>query len=216
MAGKNTAAFGIYLDRGTAEAAISELLDRGFRNEDLSALMPENLGSKELASVKAAKAPEGTTAGATAGAVVGGTLGLQARIGALAIPGVAPIIAAGQIVATLAGIGSARVVGGLIGAFIGAGMPEYEAKRYEGRLKEGGIPVSVHCDNSDWTACAKQILRATGAWDVSSTGESAGDYGNSDRPMPRQTGTAPKSFEHRNWPLKLRPCLGFRPRGSPK
>jgi len=186
MAGKNTAAFGIYPDRATAEAAVSELLDRGFRNEDISALMPENLGSKDLASVKSTKAPEGTATGATTGAVVGGTLGLLAGIGALAIPGIGPLIAAGPIVATLAGIGSGGVVGGLTGALIGAGIPEYEAKRYEGRIKSGGILLSVHCDNSEWTSRAKQILKATGAEDVSSTGESSGDFGNTDRPTPRR------------------------------
>jgi hypothetical protein len=185
MAGKNTAAFGIYPDRATAESAISQLLDRGFRNEDISALLPENLGSKELSSVKTTKAPEGTAAGATTGAVVGGTLGLLAGIGALAIPGIGPLIAAGPIVATLAGIGSGGVVGGLAGALIGAGIPEYEAKRYEGRIKSGGILLSVHCDNSEWTSRAKEILKATGAEDVSSTGESSGDFGNTDRPMTR-------------------------------
>src|SRR5246127_1741750 len=134
MAGKNTAAFGIYPDRATAESAISPLLDRGFRNEDISALLPENLGSKELASVKTTKAPEGATAGATTGAVVGGTLGLLAGIGALAIPGLGPFIAVGPIVGALSGLGAGGAVGGVTGALIGLGIPEYEAKRYEGRV----------------------------------------------------------------------------------
>jgi hypothetical protein len=184
MAGKNTAAFGVYSDQAHAEAALNTLLGRGFRNEDISVMMPENLGSKQLATVKNTKAPEGTTTGATAGAVVGGTLGLLAGIGALAIPGVGPLIAAGPIVATLAGIGSGGVVGGLAGALVGAGIPEYEAKRYEGRIRNGGILFSVHCDDSEWTSRAKEIMRATGAEDIASTGESTGDYANTDRPMP--------------------------------
>src|SRR5205814_5546904 len=101
------------------------------------------------------KAPEGTTTGAVAGGVVGGTLGLLAGIGALAIPGLGPFIAAGPIMATLAGMGAGGVVGGLVGALVGMGIPEYEAKRYEGRVKEGGILMSVHADNSDWTKRAK-------------------------------------------------------------
>lgn len=189
MAGKNTAVFGIYSDRAQAEEAVRQLMGTGFRAEDISALMPENMGSKELATVKATKVPEGTATGATAGAVVGGTIGLLAGIGALAIPGIGPLIAAGPIVATLAGIGSGGVVGGLAGALVGAGIPEYEAKRYEGRIREGGLLLSVHCDNSDWVSKAKDTLKMTGAQDVSSTGESRGDYANTDRPMPIPTRT---------------------------
>ena len=132
---------------------------------------------------KATKGPEGATAGATTGAVVGGTLGLLAGIGALAIPGLGPLIAAGPIVAALSGIGAGGVVGGLTGGLIGMGIPEYEAKRYEGRVKEGGILLSIHCDNSDWTKKAKNLLEQTGAEDISSTGESSADYEKTDRPV---------------------------------
>lgn len=182
MAGKNTAAFGIYRTTGAAEQGVDALRSAGFRVEDISALLPENVGTKDLKTVKATKAPEGTATGATTGAVVGGTLGLLAGIGALAIPGLGPLIAAGPIVATLTGIGAGGVVGGLAGALIGMGIPEYEAKRYEGLIKEGGILVSVHCDNSEWTSRAKDVLKQTGAQDVSSTGESSADYAASDRP----------------------------------
>ena len=119
--------------------------------------------------------------------MVGGTLGLLAGIGALAIPGVGPLIAAGPIMATLAGVGSGGVVGGIIGALAGMGIPEYEAKRYEGRVKEGGILLSVHCDNSDWVGKAKDILKTTGAEDVSSTGEASADYEKTDKPISRTT-----------------------------
>jgi hypothetical protein len=185
MAGKNTAAFGIYRDRATVEAAIDVLRDRGFRNEDISVLMPQNLGSKDLGTKKATKGPEGTAAGAGAGAAVGGTLGLLTSLGVLTIPGVGPLLAAGPLVATLAGMGAGGAVGGLTGGLIGLGIPEYEAKRYEGRVLNGGILLSVHCDDSEWTGRAKDTLRQTGAEDVSSSGEKAADYAKSDRPLPR-------------------------------
>ena len=124
-----------------------------------------------------------------AGGAIGGTLGLLAGIGALAIPGLGPFIAAGPIMGTLAGIGSGGVVGGIVGALVGMGIPEYEANRYEGRIKEGGILLSVHCDNSDWTKKAKDLLKQTGADDVSSTGEASAAYTESDRPVARGTGT---------------------------
>jgi len=131
------------------------------------------LGTKDMGTEKATKAPEGAVAGAGSGAVLGGTLGLLAGIGALAIPGVGPLIAAGPIMATLAGIGVGGAVGGFTGALIGLGIPEYEAKRYEGRLQRGGILLSVHCDTSDEIDRAKEILERTGAEDISSTGESS-------------------------------------------
>jgi len=130
-------------------------------------------------------APEGTAAGATSGAVIGGGLGWLAGIGALAIPGLGPLIAAGPIVAALAGAGAGGVLGGLTGALVGMGIPEYEAKRYEGRVKEGGILLSVHCDDSNWTKRAKEILERTGADDVSSAGEASADFSKTDKPMPR-------------------------------
>jgi hypothetical protein len=185
MAGKNTAAFGIYRDRPTAENAVDALRAQGFRNTDISVLLPGNLGTKDFAHEKNTKAPEGATAGAASGAVIGGGLGWLVGIGALAIPGLGPFIAAGPIVALLAGVGAGGAIGGVAGALIGMGIPEYEAKRYEGLVKEGGILLSVHCDSSEWTKKAKQILENTGANDVSSTGEAAADYAASDKPMRR-------------------------------
>jgi len=190
MAGKNTAAFGIYRTREGAERGVDALLENGFRNEDVSVLLPENEGTKDFAHEKQTKAPEGATTGAGAGAVVGGTLGLLAGVGALAIPGLGPFIAAGPIMGALAGIGTGGVVGGLIGALVGMGIPEYEAKRYEGMVKEGGILVSVHCDNSDWVKRAKDILDRTGAHDISSAGEASADYAQTDKPRSRFGGGA--------------------------
>jgi len=188
MAGKNTAAFGIYRTREQAENAVDTLTANGFRSTDISVLMPENIGTKDFAHEKSTKAPEGAAAGAGTGAVIGGTLGLLAGIGALAIPGLGPFIAAGPIMGALAGAGTGGAVGGLIGALVGMGIPEYEAKRYEGLVKAGKILLSVHCDNSEWTKKAKDILERTGAEDVSSTGESSADYAASDKPRVRHGG----------------------------
>src|SRR5215207_6270877 len=163
MAGKNTAVYGIYRDRAHVEDAVDALIDNGFRSEDISVLMPENVGTKDFAAEKNTKAPEGATAGAGTGAVVGGTLGLLAGIGALAIPGLGPFIAAGPIMGALAGAAVGAAVGGVTGALVGMGIPEYEAKRYEGQVKDGGILLSVHCDNSEWVDRAKRILKQTGA-----------------------------------------------------
>jgi Protein of unknown function (DUF3341) len=185
MAGKNTAAFGIYSDRARVENAVDVLKADGYRNTDISVLFPQTAGTKDFAHEKHTKAPEGATTGAGTGAVVGGALGWLAGIGALAIPGLGPFIAAGPIMAALAGVGVGGTVGGVVGALVGMGIPEYEAKRYEGRVKSGGILLSVHCDDSEWTKKAKKILEDTGAEDVSSTGESSADYSVSDRPMPR-------------------------------
>src|SRR5438128_3700927 len=185
MAGKNTAVFGIYSNRTSVESAVDALKTAEFRNSDISVLFPENTGTKDFAHEKNTKAPEGATTGAGTGAVVGGALGWLAGIGALAIPGLGPFIAAGPIVAALAGAGAGGAVGGVVGALVGLGIPEYEAKRYEGRIKSGGMLLSVHCDDSEWTGKAKRILEERGAEDVSSTGESAADFSKSDRPMPR-------------------------------
>jgi hypothetical protein len=133
----------------------------------------ERFGQKDIGTVKSTKAPEGATTGAGAGAVIGGTLGLLAGIGALAIPGVGPLIAAGPIMAALAGIGVGGAVGGFTGALIGMGIPEYEAKKYEGRLQKGAILFSVHCDTSEQIKRAKEIVERTGAEDISSTGETS-------------------------------------------
>lgn len=172
MAFKNIAVYGIYNDRMMLEQAVEELRDAGFRNSDISVLFPHGDATKEFAVEKETKAPEGAATGAGAGAVVGGGLGWLAGIGMLAIPGVGPFIAAGPIVAALAGAGTGGVVGGIAGGLVGMGIPEYEANRYEGRIKEGGILLSVHADNREWKDRAKDILDRTGADDIGYKGES--------------------------------------------
>ncbi len=185
MAGKNTAVFGIYATRDLVEGAVDALRASGFRNTDVSVLFPENVGTKDFAHEKGTKAPEGATAGAGTGAVIGGALGWLAGIGALAIPGIGPLVAAGPIMAALAGVGVGGTIGGITGMLIGMGIPEYEAKRYEGRIRDGGILLSVHSDNSDWTRKAKDILERTGAQDIASAGEASADFQKTDKPMKR-------------------------------
>src|SRR5882724_7992938 len=181
----NTAVFGIYHDRLSTENAVAALMEAGFRNTDISVLFPENVGTKDLGHEKNTKAPEGLATGASSGAVIGGTLGWLVGIGALAIPGLGPFIAAGPLMAALAGLGVGGAVGGLVGALAGMGIPEYEAIRYDGRVRAGGILVSVHCDNSEWVGRAKEILKQTGAEDIASAGESGSDYGKTDKPLAR-------------------------------
>jgi len=189
MAKKNTAVFGIYQDRRHAEEAVDALRAAGFRASDVSVLLPDNVGTKDFAHEKNTKMPEGTATGATSGGVIGGALGWLAGIGALAIPGVGPFIAAGPLMGALAGAGVGGTVGGVVGALVGLGMPEYEAKRYEGRVRDGGVLLSVHCDDADWVKRAKDLVRNTGAQDISATGEAAADYAKSDRPMTRAMGS---------------------------
>jgi hypothetical protein len=176
MTSKKTAVFGIYRTEQQAERTVDDLLAAGFSNDDISVLLPDNKGTKDFAHDKSTKAPEGTTVGVTTGGAIGGALGLLAGIGALAIPGVGPFIAAGPIMAALAGLGVGGAVGGLIGALVGMGIPEYEAKRYEGHIKAGGVLLSVHCDTSAEIASAKDLLKHTGAQDISSSGEASADF----------------------------------------
>jgi hypothetical protein len=171
MAGKKTAVFGIFDTTAQAEQAVDRLIQAGFVSGDISVLLPDSQSSKEFAHEKSTKAPEGTTTGAAAGGAIGGTLGLLAGIGSLAIPGVGPFIAAGPIMGALAGLGVGGAVGGLLGALVGMGIPEYEAKRYESRVKEGGVLLSVHCDSSEEVNRAEEVLKSIGAQDVSSAGE---------------------------------------------
>ena len=175
MAKNNTAVFGIYPSYTNVESGVAGLKAAGFSNRDISVLFPESAGSKDFAHEKGTKAPEGATAGAGTGLVLGGTMGWLLGVGALAIPGLGPFIAAGPIMAALAGAGVGGAVGGVTGALVGMGIPEYEAKRYEGRVKDGGILLSVHSGDSQETKRAKQILEATGAQDISSTSESKSD-----------------------------------------
>ncbi len=181
----NISVFGIYPDRVSVEEAVEALRAAGFRGTDISVLFQDNQGTKDFAHEKNTKAPEGATAGGIVGGISGGVLGWLTGIGALAIPGLGPLVAAGPIVAALAGVGAAGAVGGIIGGLVGMGVPEYEAKRFEGRIKQGGVLMSVHCDSDDWVKRAKELLRRTGAEGVASTTESGADYYVSDKPMPR-------------------------------
>jgi hypothetical protein len=173
MADKKTAVFGLYGSVTQAERAVDALMLARFASGDVSVLLPDNDSSRSFAHEKHTKAPEGATTGLATGGTLGGALGLLAGIGALAIPGVGPFIAAGPIMGGLAGLGVGGAVGGLLGALIGMGIPEYEAKRYEGRVRDGGILLSVHCDTSEEISRAKDVLKRTGGEDVTSTGEGA-------------------------------------------
>ncbi|MBL7670281.1 MAG: DUF3341 domain-containing protein [Bdellovibrionaceae bacterium] len=176
MKSKNEVVLGIYKSRQEVEKAIDTLKDDNFSASDISVLVPDLAGSQDFAHTKGTKAPEGAATGAGTGAVIGGTLGLLVGIGALAIPGVGPFIAAGPIMAALAGVGVGGTVGGVTGALIGLGIPEYEAKRYEGFVKNGGILLSVHADSSEEVAKAKKCLEVSGAEDISSTGETKSEW----------------------------------------
>ena len=172
---KNRAVLGIYQNRRALEMAVDELKMAGYRNADISALLPTDESTKEFAHTKGTKAPEGASVGAASGALLGGALGWLIGIGSITIPGIGALVAAGPIVGSLAGVGVGGALGGLAGALVGMGVPEYEAKRYEGRVKEGGILLSVHCDNNDWERQAKEILKRTGAFDIAAVGESGSD-----------------------------------------
>src|ERR1700720_4081900 len=188
MSAKKTGVFGIYSTRVAVENATDSLMRAGFPTSDISVLLPESLGGpKDMGTEKASKAPEGTAAGVTAGGVIGGALGVLASVGLLAIPGLGPFIAAGPIMAGLAGMGVGGAVGGVTGALIGMGIPEFEAKRYEGRLQKGGILLSVHCATSEEIKRAKEVLKQTSAEDITSTGEASVDGKKTDRDVAAKT-----------------------------
>ena len=170
MASKNTVV-GLTSSHEQAENIVNELQRAGFSSDDVSALFPDKKGTRDFAHEKNTKAPEGAITGASAGGAIGGTLGLLAGIGALAIPGLGPFIAAGPIMAALSGAAAGATVGGVAGALIGMGIPEMEAKRYEGKIKSGNILLSVHVDSSEERDRAKKIFESGGATDVTTTGE---------------------------------------------
>jgi len=152
---------------------VDQLKASNFLNTDISVLFPDKSGTKDFAHEQHTKAPEGATTGGITGGVLGGALGWLVGIGALAIPGVGPFIAAGPIMAALGGVALGGAVGGIAGALIGLGIPEYEAKRYEGKIKSGNILISVHTENSKEISRAKEIFKNAEAEDISTTGESA-------------------------------------------
>jgi hypothetical protein len=197
MPNKNVAVFGIYRTQNSAETAVDRLVAAGYSDQDVSVLMEDAQSSREFAHEKNTKAPEGASLGVTTGGVIGGALGLLAGIGSLAIPGIGPLIAAGPIVAALAGVGAGGALGGVVGALVGLGIPEYEARRYEGHVKNGGILLSVHCETSGEILRAKEVLKATGAQDIASTGEKS--TGSDDREYVRD-GYRDEAVERRATP----------------
>lgn len=163
--------FCIAMSRAQAEQIVQDLKVAAFSNNDISVLFPDKTGTRDFAHEKGTKAPEGGAAGAGGGAAVGGVLGWLAGIGALAIPGVGPFVAAGPIVAALSGAAVGGAVGGIAGALIGMGIPEYEAKRYEGKVKDGNILISVHTDDSDEVKRAEEIFERANAQEIATAGE---------------------------------------------
>ena len=189
MSNKNTSVFGIFLSQTDGENAMEALKLAGFRGTDISVLFSDNTGTKDLAVEKNTKAPEGTVTGAASGAVVGGVLGWLAGMGALMIPETGALMAAGPMLGMLSGMGAGSVLGGIVGALVGMTQPEYEAKRFEGRIRKSGVLMSVHCDDPDWVKTAKTILEQTGAEDIGASTEAKADFASSDRPRPRKVDT---------------------------
>lgn len=173
--------------RTQADSIVTKLQGQGFKNNDISVLFPDKDGTKDFAHEHNTKAPEGAVAGVGAGGAVGGTLGLLAGIGALAIPGIGPLIAAGPILAALSGAAAGAAVGGITGALIGMGIPEIEAKRYEGKLKGGNILISVHCETSEEVKRATDLFKAERAEDICNTTESSVPSARDTLPKPRES-----------------------------
>lgn len=170
-----TSIYGLASTDAQANTIVQALKNAGFRLDDISVLFPDKSSSRDFAHEKNTKAPEGAAAGGATGGVVGGALGWMVGIGALAIPGVGPFIAAGPILASLSGAAIGAAVGGLTGTLIGLGIPEFEAKRYEGKILKGGILISVHADDGKWSDRAKQVLKEAGVSDISASGEASAD-----------------------------------------
>ena len=193
MSGKNTGVFGTYSTYAGVQSAADALKTAGFRGTDVAALVPENQGSKDLALEKHSKAPDGFMIGAIIGGIIGGILGWLFGSGTIALSGLEPLVNAGAVVATLAGIGALGILGGILGGFSGLSAPEYQAKRYAGRKKNGGLLLSVHCDGPEWLKRAKQTLKVTGAENIASAREAGADYAASDKPLARTvTGGSPE------------------------
>jgi hypothetical protein len=185
MARSNISAFGIYRDKDTVADAIETLKASGFRAADISVLYPENQGSKDLAHEKHTKAPEGAVAGGSIGALAGAGVGWLASAGMLGAMALEPTLSAGPILSVFSGVGVGVMAGGLVGGLAGMGIPEYEAKRFEGRVRHGGILLSVHCDNPEWRRTAVKLLKQSGAMDISTAGEARADFMRTDKPRSR-------------------------------
>ena len=180
------AIFCIATNETQAESIVDQLKTAGFSNNDISVLFPDKTGTKDFAHEQHTKAPEGAVTGGSTGGILGGTLGWLAGIGALAIPGVGPFIAAGPIMGALSGAAVGAAVGGITGALIGMGIPEFEAKRYEGKIKAGNILISVHSENGDQSKSAKEIFERAGAQDISSSSEASVKTAYADKDLDRE------------------------------
>lgn len=191
---RNTSIIGIYPDRTTVSDAISVLHKAGYRATDISVLSSDNQGSKDFGHEKHTRAPAGAAAGAAVGAILGAALAWLVSSGALIIPGLGPLIPAGPVLAVLAGAGAGGALGWIVGLLAGLPLSEYVAKRYAGRIRRGGILLSVHCDSQEWCNRAKKALKDTGARNISSASEAAADYGTTDKPTER----APAPVTDRN------------------
>ena len=186
-----TSVIAIATSSNQAELIVDQLRAAGFSGNDISVLFPDKRSGKDFAHEKHTKAPEGATVGGTAGGVVGGALGWLAGIGLLAIPGVGPLIAAGPIMAALSGAAVGGLVGGIAGALVGLGVPEFEAKRYEGRIRAGNILISVHTEKHEEVSRVKEIFKNGGATDISATGESSVPSAKSQNRQDRPSATRP-------------------------
>ena len=186
------AVFGIVNSQRLAETVVSDLTSAGFASTDISVLLPDKGSTRDFAHEKNTKAPEGAAAGAGTGGIAGGTLGLLAGIGALAIPGFGPLIAAGPLLAALSGAAVGAAVGGLTGALVGMGIPELEAKQYEGKIRQGNILISVHTEDAKEVDRVKQIFNNLEVSDIGSTAESAVPKARPSAPAPLRPSAPPR------------------------
>ena len=174
---KNIAVFATFRDRPHTDAAVKELIKSGFREEDISVLLADNVGTKDFAHERHSKAPEAVATVGGVGALVGGGLGLLSGLGIISLPLIGQYLTAGPVMDALAGAGAVGVIGALAGAVIGMSIPEFEAKRYRGLIKDGRALLSVHCDNSDWIARARHVLKSVGGRGVVTKNEPSGSTG---------------------------------------
>ncbi len=182
---RNISVMGIYTDRTTVSDAINVLHKAGYRTTDISVLASDNQGSKDFAHEKRTKASQGAAIGAAVGAVIGAALAWFLSIQSVTLAVLQPLVAAGPVLAALAGAGVGGALGWIAGLLVGLRATEYVATRYAGRIRRGGILVSVHCDSQEWCDRAKKTLKETGARNISSAAEAAADYGTADRPTER-------------------------------
>jgi hypothetical protein len=182
---RNTSVMGIYPDRTTISEALNTLNKAGYRATDISVLSSDNLGSKDFAHQKRSKALEGAAIGASAGAVVGAILAWFISTQPVTVTALGPLAAAGPVLAAIAGAGAGGAFGWIVGLLAGLRLTEYVAKRYAGRMRHGGILLSVHCDSPEWCDRARKALKDTGAQAISSASETTADYGTTDKPTER-------------------------------